>query len=330
MGSDSVAHDESIQAQRYANALGTTHFSTLMNAENSLDILNKAVSSTGEPFGDFSIIPTYKVSMIAKEKVTVALSGDGGDELFFGYDRYRSVAKNHSLWNHPFWFRYLVRGMDKFFFNEKHFNECILSPCPSIAHKGLHERISQTRIYNLLPELSTINIPKSFNVFNYHNPLTQNELLYEMRKAEIYGMLQKTLTKVDRASMAHGLEVRVPFLKKSFLEKILKLNINYHKPIKGRKRILFNLLQKSYPSISPQKIKMGFSVSLSGWLKNNYYQPFWDTLINGNICQEIGIEKKVLEKMFKMHKMGKQDFKWPIFSLYSLALWIQNERKLIN
>ena len=330
MGSDSAVHDESFQAQKYADDLGTTHYSTFLNAENSLDILKKAVASTGEPFGDFSIIPTYKVSMMAKEKVTVALSGDGGDELFFGYERFNSVAKNHSLWNNPFWVRYLVRGMDKIVFNEKHYNECILAPNSGVAHQGLHERISQSQLNNLIPGISEINLPDTFNIFNYQTPFTQNELLYEMRKSEFYGMLQKTLTKVDRASMANGLEVRVPFLKKTFLENMLKLNINCHKPMKGRKLLLFNLLRKCYPSISPQKIKMGFSVSLAGWLKNNYYKPFKNTLINTQFCQDVGIEKKVLENMFEMHRVGEKDFKWPIYSLYSLAIWMQNERKLIN
>jgi len=330
MGSDSAIHDESFQAQKYANDLGTTHYSTFLNAENSLDILKKAVASTGEPFGDFSIIPTYKVSMMAKEKVTVALSGDGGDELFFGYERFNSVAKNHSLWNKPFLARYLIRGMDKLIFNEKHFNECILVPNSGVAHQGLHERILQSQLNNLIPGLSGINLPNTFDIFNYQTPLTQNELLYEMRKAEFYGMLQKTLTKVDRASMANGLEVRVPFLKKTFLENILKLNINCHKPMEGRKIILFNLLRNCYPSISPQKTKMGFSVSLAGWLKNNYYKPFKNTLINTKFCQDVGIEKKVLENMFEIHRVGEKDFKWPIYSLYSLAIWMQNERKLIN
>ena len=75
---------------------------------------------------------------------------------------------------------------------------------------------------------------------------------------------------------------------------------------------------------------MGFSVSLAGWLKNNYYKPFNNTLINTQFCQDVGIEKTVLENMFEMHRVGEKDFKWPIYSLYSLAIWMQNERKLIN
>ena len=98
MGSDSSTHDESLIASQFAESLKTIHHSNYMNAENSLEALDKSVSSAGEPFGDFSIIPTWELSKLAKGKVKVALSGDGGDELFFGYDRFQSVAKNYTLW----------------------------------------------------------------------------------------------------------------------------------------------------------------------------------------------------------------------------------------
>jgi asparagine synthase (glutamine-hydrolysing) len=329
MGSDSPIHDESMQAQKYANFLKTTHYTTHMNANNSLEALDGAVASVGEPFGDYSIIPTWQVSKIAKEKVTVALSGDGGDELFFGYDRFRSIGKNHSFWHYPYWIRYGLRGLDKLIFNEKHINECILSSNPGTSHWGLHCRFPYRWLNQIAPNLIHIDAPSLFGVYNYTNPASQEELLYNTRKAEFYGMLQKTLTKVDKASMAHGLEVRVPLLKKSLVEDILRMGIRIHQPMQGRKRILYSLLDKCYPFIPPEKTKKGFSISLSNWLKKNYQKPFRQVLLDQNYCDTFGFDKNAIKSMLVSHNSNHQDLQWPLFSLYSLAIWNKEGRSLV-
>ena len=81
-----------------------------------------------------------------------------------------------------------------------------------------------------------------------------------IRKAEFYGMLQKTLAKIDRASMANSVEVRVPFLKKNLVEKVVKTGVNIHSPHETRKKILYELLIKSYKNIKPEYNKKGFSI----------------------------------------------------------------------
>ena len=329
MGSDSNVHDESMQAKLYAQSMGSNHHSTYMTAKNSLEVLDKAVESVGEPFGDYSIIPTWQVSKLAKKEVTVALSGDGGDELFFGYDRFQSVAKNHSLWGKPYWMRFLTRSIDKVVFNGKHFNDGLLISTPGYAHQGLHSRFSNSMINKLIPEMDRINLPKTFDLYSNKNPRTQSELLLEIRKIEFYGMMQKTLIKVDRGSMDHALEVRIPFLQKAFLENVLKLDIQLHKPMKGRKIILYDLLKKCYPSIPPQRKKRGLSISLSNWIKNEYNEPFKDILLEYKFIHTVGIKKTVLENMFETHSRGIKDLKWSLFTLYSLAKWMNNERQQI-
>ena len=329
MGSDSADHDESIQAMKYANSLQSSHYSTHINAKNSLDALEKAVVSAGEPFGDFSIIPTWQLSKLAKGKVTVALSGDGGDELFFGYERFRSIGKNHRFWHYPYWLRYYLRGLDKLIYNERHINECILAPSPGEAHRGLHSRFPSNILHQIAPDLKEVEMPHQFNLYDYSIPNSQNELIYNIRKAEFYGMLQKTLTKVDRASMAHGLEVRVPFLNKSFLEKILLIDISIHKPLQNRKKILFQILNKCYPKVKPVKTKMGFSISLSNWIKQDYQQPFRDKLLDKSFCDSFGFDKSAIESMLSDHITDQKDYKWPLFSLYSLSIWNERGRKLV-
>ena len=117
IGSDSKKHDETVLASQYAKFLDTEHSFKKINATNTINSLEKAVSSIGEPFGDFSLIPMWEISNLARKSVKVALSGDGGDELFFGYERFQSIAKNYNFWKTPYFFRYLLRGLDKVFFN---------------------------------------------------------------------------------------------------------------------------------------------------------------------------------------------------------------------
>ena len=270
IGSDSNIHDETAKSFNYSKVLNTEHYSNLMTSLNAIESLDKSIESVGEPFGDFSIIPTWQVSKLAKEHVTVVLSGDGADELFFGYERFKSIMKNYHYWGLPYIIRYILRGMDKFFFNESFVNECLLSDSPGDAHKGLHSRLRDNLLDGISSDLLSVKIPNQYKLYDYDKPKDKNELLSYIRKAEFYGMLQKTLKKVDRASMAHGLEVRVPFLNKKFIESILEINISSHQPTQTRKKILIQLLNKLYPNISSPKQKLGFTIPLSDWIKKDF------------------------------------------------------------
>ena len=321
VGSDSELHDESSAASAFAKFLKTEHHTIKMTADNSVKILEECVKSVGEPLGDFSILPTWGISQFAKSHITVALSGDGGDELFFGYERFRSIAKNYWLWSFPYYLRYLVRGIDKLIFNEKYVNECVLQETPGVAHLGLNSRFSNMMIHRLIPDLQLYNYPDGYENYDYYLPKSKEELLYNIRKAEFYGMLQKTLAKVDRASMAHGLEVRVPFLKKSLIENVIKQGVKVHEPLNGRKKLLYELFKKRYQGLKSGKIKKGFTVPLSRWIQTTYKKTFYETLLDKNFCDDFGIKIDQMENILQIHVSGQTDYKWPLFSLYSLAVW---------
>ena len=142
-----------------------------------------------------------------------------------------------------------------------------------------------------------------------------------IRRVEFYGMLQKTLTKVDRASMANSIEVRVPFLKKNLIEKIVKTGIEIHSPMKQRKKILYDLLIKSFRNIKPEFNKKGFSIPLKNWIIKNYRNTFCEKLLDEKFCFSFGIEIKKMEEIINDHINQKNDYKWPLFTLYSLAVW---------
>ncbi len=143
IGSDSEKHDESIQALEYARILGADAHLEKMDSAYASAILEEVMGALTEPFADFSIIPTFLVSKLAKQKVTVALSGDGGDELFYGYERFWSVAKNIRYQSLPYWLKYLLYGADKVLTHSTHINSGVLSASQGLAHQGLHSRTSE-------------------------------------------------------------------------------------------------------------------------------------------------------------------------------------------
>ena len=134
-----------------------------------------------------------------------------------------------------------------------------MSSTPGESHFGLHSKQTNDFYNQLVPDLRNVTVPESFDLYKYSNPKTKNELLHMIRKVEFYGMLQKTLTKIDRASMANSIEVRVPFLKKNLIEKIVKTGIETHSPMKQRKKILYDLLIKSFRNIKPEFNKRVFN-----------------------------------------------------------------------
>ena len=139
-----------------------------------------------------------------------------------------------------------------------------------------------------------------------------------MRKAEFYGMMQKTLRKVDLASMQNSLEVRVPFLQKKFIEASLQIDpfLSYSKG--NKKQILKELLQTEFPGMEDDNIKRGFTIPLTKWIKEDLKSVFEEKLLDGNF-EQIGFEKKSIERMLQDHHNGIGDFKWPLFTMYALS-----------
>ncbi|WP_456439198.1 asparagine synthase (glutamine-hydrolyzing) [Psychroserpens sp.] len=324
IGSDSSKHDESEIATAYAKKIGCKFRLDKMTAKSAMDILEDSMEHLKEPFADFSLIPTYLLCHNAKKMGTVMLSGDGGDELFFGYQRFESVFKNKKGFKLPKSLRYLAYGLDKLLFNKKHFNEVLLQKDLANAHQGLHSRFSDTDINALFPNLEPI-ANKDLPYYNYKNNLSDKELLHAMRKAEYYDMMQKTLIKVDRMSMANSMEVRVPFLKKSMIEASLKIDPELAFKNNEKKVLLKRLLGKLIPGTPISHIKKGFSIPLTAWLKKDLKEPIMQTLFDKNFIDTFQLSETELNRIWNMHQTGKKDYKWVLFTLYSLAKWHQQQ-----
>ncbi len=318
IGSDSKKHDESDRARQFAEALEVQQEIWKLSATEVLEFWDEAMDALHEPFADFSILPTYLVSKLAKKKVGVALSGDGGDELFFGYERFWSIGKNIPFQHYPSLLKKAIYGFDKYTSGNKRVNSVLLAPSQRIAQQGLHSRFRKNLLDGIAPHLSEISLPKDYNVYSYGNSKDIRQLLYNMRYAEFYGMMQKTLRKVDLASMENSLEVRVPFLDKNVIEAALKIDPLLSYGGGRQKQLLKNLLSKRIPSVKEETVKKGFSIPLTAWLRQDLKETVSDQILQSDMS-DFGFEKKAVEKLLNNHFEGKADLKWPIFTLYALT-----------
>lgn len=324
VGSDSKVHDESEDAAAYANMIGCAQHQVQMDSYKSAELLSACMAQLGEPFADFSLLPTYLVSGLAKEHCTVVLSGDGGDELFFGYERFYSILKNYPYRWLPQALRYPAYATDKVLFNNTHLSECITAPSFAAAHQGLHSRVSKDTCQTLFPDLK--GKMKTVEAYSYSDEGSELEMLFKLRNAEFYGMMQKTLIKADRMSMAHSLELRVPFLKKTVIEAAVKIDPRLSYGKNKKKEQLKKLLRHHLPKAPIDNRKRGFSVPLTKWLREELKNPVKEMLFQSKFTTAFGVSKKDLEMFWQQHQQGKADHKWLLFTLYSLAAW-QNRVK---
>ena len=288
-----------------------------LNAKETLSYWDEAMEALHEPMADYSILPTYLVSKLAKVQVSVALSGDGGDELFFGYERFWSVGKNITYQHYPNLIRKGLYGIDKYLSGNKNLNAVLLADSQAKAQQGLHSRFRKEWLDALVPDLKNVSLPGSYQVYNYKDTKDTRTLLQHMRHAEFYGMMQKTLRKVDLSSMENSLEVRVPFLDKQMIEASLQIDplLSYGK--NKSKQVLKNVLHKRIPSVPIETVKKGFSIPLSTWLREDLNSLFTERLLDADLTV-YGFERRAIENMLQKHSSKQHDLKWPLFTLYAL------------
>ena len=327
IGSDSKKHDESKIAKEYARKINANFHLDIINNSNIINIFNEAMDAITGPIADFSIIPTYQVCKNAKNKIKVALSGDGGDELFFGYDRHWAILKNRYIQEYPYSFKYFIYGIDKIITNNNYLNSGVLWGSSSLSYRYSQSKFPKYLIDSIAPNISNVSIPFDWNSYKFPHSTSKRELSCYIRNAEFYTMMQKTLMKVDMASMANSIEVRVPFLKKTMIELALRidplLNINNQ----GRKRILYKLNEKAYPNNKATKLKRGFSVPLSSWIRKGLKETFGDLILSKTHIDDFGFSKNNIAKIFDDHLNKKADYHFALFTIYSLFKWNEKVKK---
>lgn len=318
-------------AREIAAHYGCDHHEQIIEPE-SVSLLPKLVNAYDEPFADASAIPTYYVSKFAREYVTVALSGDGGDELFAGYNIYGFLRRIHKF-NSPF------PVFNKLFWG----NISRLIP-GKLLGKGFVDFLSKNKEYlgahlYIWPEDERKSLLLNGNTFNFNNPgLFKEDILKHGLGYDFISNLQKLdmktymvdsiLTKVDRASMMNSLEVRVPILDHKFAELTFRIPSNLKLKGNEQKYIFRQAMKKYLPDKIFNSPKRGFTVPLSVWFKEELEEYVKDTLLSGNPLLSNYLDKNFVKEIVEDNKSGMRDFSSRIWSLLCFEEWLKQNQSV--
>jgi asparagine synthase (glutamine-hydrolysing) len=325
--------NEAEYARLVAQRFSTDHHELMVEPDIS-EILNEITGMMEEPFGDSSMIPTYYVSKLARQHVTVALSGDGGDELFAGYDRYIVNWKRRHYDFIPPWVGRLYRN---------HLYERLPS---SVKGRKLAWNItlpSRDRYLDGISFLPALHRERALfsrefvnSAQSWVNPFEQFERYYDEAPAadqlsRLLYLDTKTyltadiLAKVDRMSMANSLEVRCPILDHEFVGWVASLPMHY-KFRNGTRKFMFKKLAERL-GIPPQLLhrkKRGFSMPLVHWMRKELKDGLLPILLEPRTLQRGYFEPQAIRTIMDEHFRGQRDRSGVLWMLLVFELWHRN------
>ncbi|MGL5260448.1 MAG: asparagine synthase (glutamine-hydrolyzing) [Lachnospiraceae bacterium] len=279
IGVEDVKYNEAKLAKEIANHLGTQHTQMYISEEDAKDVIPEISSIFGEPFADSSQIPTYLVSKLTKQHVTVSLSGDGGDELFCGYRSYQSIDR---IWNKMKHIPSPMRGLGSSILEKTPFSKNDIIRTKSLLLKAKNPG----HLYQLSCERDPISlkIAKNKKILGFSD---LKGAIEEMKDTKSNIMLMDLLmyhpddilVKVDRSGMAVSLESRIPMLDKDVVEFAWSLPMEYKIQGDVTKKILRNILYKYVPRELVDQPKRGFSIPVAKWLKEPKLREWAEDLI---------------------------------------------------
>jgi asparagine synthase (glutamine-hydrolysing) len=306
--------DESSDALAYAREIGVEHTIEHVTPETALAMLDDVVAACGEPFADYSIFPTMLIARLARRRVTVMLSGDGGDELFWGYaGRFASVLDESNGSRRPPALSTLRRQTRRLFRASDRHARTI-----GERYQAKHTRISDTALNRIF--LDPPEWPRGFELFAYTggDPSTTAQWL---RWNEFVGHLTMVLLKVDRASMYHALEVRVPLLDREVID--VAARIDWASCLDTRRRVGKMPLRAALARhVSHQTTtKRGFEVPMSAWLRGPLQAVFEEAVLDRKEILDLPLDRRELRRMFLRHVSNGGEQAPGLWTLLSLALW---------
>ena len=343
IGFQEDSHNEAEDAERVAKHLRTEHTDFYVSSAQALDVIPRMPELFDEPFSDSSQIPTFLISQMAKRHVTVALTGDGGDEIFGGYNRY--------LWHGRVW--NLLKRMPGFATSGLARSITMLSPAawdrtfrlgspfmPASAlqrlggeklHKlanivrarserELYRQISSVSAFpsQLLSaeykHLSSDTVPDSFGATDFIE-----EMMY---LDTITYLPDDILVKVDRASMGASLETRAPFLDHEIIEFAWTLPLSMKVRNGKGKYVVREVLRKFVPPALTDRPKAGFGVPLGSWLRQELRDWAEDALDANRMRARGLLDPEAVNKKWKEHLSGRRDWGYLLWSVLMLQSWL--------
>lgn len=342
IGFEEKGYSEAEHAKLVAEHLGTDHCELYVTPSQALHVVSKLPYIYSEPFADSSQIPTFLVSQLAKEYVTVSLSGDGGDELFGGYNRYKITQ---SLWRKlsliPLPLRKIIaRGITNI--SPQTWTDLLIKlPWTSIGdklHKGADVMCGSSfdeiyyRMISSWPDNSQLVIgAKTANNYTFlTNSITSKlDIIDRMMLLDSLTYLpDDILVKVDRAAMANSLETRVPFLDHRVVDFAWRLPSRYKINNGITKWILRQVLYRHVPKSLIERPKMGFGFPIDKWLRGPM-RDWAESLINEKrIINEGYFYPNAITSKWNEHISGKRNWSSQLWAILMFQAWLEANEKI--
>ena len=349
IGFEEKKFNEAVYAKAVAEHLGTEHSELYVTAKDGLDVIPKLPTMYDEPFADSSQIPTYLVAEMARQDVTVVLSGDGGDELFCGYSRYFSSAtmwlkqneKDSGLANS------LVAMASQY--GSGVLSHAIKLFVPSQRHLSAAEIADKISRRQLLLSISEFNEFYRQLISYWNNPeelvLGGSEPSYSMREevpSEISNSLHKQmmwqdlncylpddiLTKVDRAAMACSLETRIPLLDRRIVEFAPRLPIALNTSNQQGKQVLRDVLYRYVPKQLIEREKAGFAVPVGQWLRTELRDWAESLLEPAKLSQQGFWNVNLVRRKWHDHLSGRGDHEFHLWGVLMFQAWYEQQNNV--
>jgi len=337
IGFSDPSFNESEFARMVAERYQTNHHIETVESDD-FDLIDTLARLYDEPYADSSAIPTYRVCQLARKHVTVALSGDGGDESFGGYRRYKYHLHEEGLRS------FLPLGIRRPIFQTLGNLYPALSRAPRVFRaKSTLLSLARTATEGYFHEISLVRNPlrnrlysdafkkqlneySALQVFERHAARCETDdplALIQYLDTHTY-LVGDINTKVDRASMAHSLEVREPLMDHKLVEWLATLPSTMKIHNGESKYLLKKSMEPKLPHEVMYRPKMGFAVPLARWFRGPLRQRVVDSLFHGSIAQSGLFNHQVIEQIVDQHVSGTADNSTPIWTLLMFDAFLNN------
>ena len=333
-GLDPAMDDELPYARLVADRYGTEHHELRVKPE-AAEVLPLLVRHYNEPFADSSALPTYYVSKLAREHVTVALSGDGGDESFAGYDHYAQVARWGAGDAVPRPVRRALAGtaaavLDTLPYTNR---SARLARAGRMVAGTLPERYALQHA-TLKPQEKRVLLTPRFRALAgaapWADPLAafpwrpgEDELAWMMRHDQSFYLPDCLNVKMDVASMASSLEVRAPFLDHRFMEMAAAIPSGFKRDAAGGKRILRAAARRLLPPEILSKRKTGFGAPVARWFRGELAPLLESSLLDDRAAKRGLLDPSAVRRIVDEHRAGRRDWSPRLWTLLVLELWFR-------
>ncbi len=334
-------YDEAEYARQVALRYRTDHHMNRVEADD-FGLVDELAHLYDEPYADSSAMPTYRVCQLARKTVTVALSGDGGDENFAGYRRYRWHSYEERMrlmlpyglrkplfgflgaaYPKADWAPKVLRAKTTFEAMARDTVEGYFHGV-SVMGDGMRARVFSREFKRRLNGYSAVEVLRRHHAKNPGRDIV-SQVQYLDMKTYLAGDI---LTKVDRASMAHALEVRVPFLDHKLVEWVSGLPVDFKLRGSEGKFMLKQALEPYLPNDILYRRKMGFSIPLAEWFRGPLKEKLRVALRSQRMADSGLFDMTYLERMADEHARGLRDYSSPLWALLMFEAFLRNQERL--